>query len=78
MALRARLRAAMSHAARTAREALLIAYEQASSSALTADAPIERLARDGLVATQHAILGSSALELRGRVMLGLDAGTPIV
>jgi alkylation response protein AidB-like acyl-CoA dehydrogenase len=78
VALRARLRAAMSHATATARDALLAAYAQASSSALYAGAPIERLVRDGLVACQHAILGPAALELRGRVMLGLDPATPVV
>lgn len=78
VALRARLRAAMSHATATARDALLTCYQQASSSALYADAPIERLTRDGLTACQHAILGTAALELRGRVMLGLDPATPIV
>jgi alkylation response protein AidB-like acyl-CoA dehydrogenase len=78
VALRARLRAAMSHATTTARETLLACYQQASSSALYADAPIERLTRDGLVACQHAILGPAALELRGRVMLGLDPATPVI
>jgi alkylation response protein AidB-like acyl-CoA dehydrogenase len=76
--LRARLRAAMSHATATARDTLMASYQQASSSALYAGTPIERVVRDGLVACQHAILGPSAFELRGRVMLGLDPATPIV
>ena len=76
--LRARMRAAMSHAAAVTRDVLLTCQQLASSTAIYSDTPIERLVRDGNVATQHMILASTHLDILGRLLLGLDAGTPVV
>jgi alkylation response protein AidB-like acyl-CoA dehydrogenase len=76
--LRARLRAAMSHAASVSREVLITCQLLASSSAIYTDDPIERLVRDGMVAAQHKILSPTHMDILGRLTLGLDAGTPIV
>ena len=76
--LRARIRAAMSHAAEVTRDVLLTCQQLASSTAVYADTTIERLGRDGNVATQHMILASTHLDILGRLLLGLDAGTPVV
>jgi alkylation response protein AidB-like acyl-CoA dehydrogenase len=76
--LRARMRAAMSHAAEVAREVLSTCEQLASSTAVYSDTSIERLVRDGRVATQHMILASSHLEILGRLLVGLDAGAPVV
>jgi alkylation response protein AidB-like acyl-CoA dehydrogenase len=76
--LRARLRAAMSHAAAVSRNVLATCRELASSTAIYQGQAIERIIRDGEVATQHAILARTHLDIRGRLMLGLDAGTPVV
>lgn len=76
--LRAQLRAAMSHAARTARDALLTAYALASSSALYAGSTVERCFRDGLAAAQHAILSETHLTTYGRVVLGRPAGVAVL
>jgi indole-3-acetate monooxygenase len=76
--LRARLRGAMSHAAAVARDVLVTCRELASSTAVYRGQTIERLISDGDVATQHVLLSRTHLDIRGRLMLGLDAGTPIV
>jgi alkylation response protein AidB-like acyl-CoA dehydrogenase len=76
--LRAALRAAMSHAACTARSALTSMYMLASSSALYDGQPIERLFRDGSAALQHAVLHEAHLEVYGRVLLGQPAGVPVL
>ena len=75
---RARLRAAMSHAADVTRDVLLTCQQLASSTAIYTDNTIERLVRDGYVATQHFILASTHYDILGRLMVGLDAGTPVV
>jgi alkylation response protein AidB-like acyl-CoA dehydrogenase len=76
--LRARMRAAMSHAGVTCRQVLATCRQLASSSAVFADQPIHRLLADGEVALQHVILAPLHLDIRGRLMVGLDAGTPVV
>jgi alkylation response protein AidB-like acyl-CoA dehydrogenase len=76
--LRARLRAAMSHAASVGREILSTGQLLASSSAVYTDNRIEHLVRDGQVAAQHMLLSPTHLDILGRLTLGLDAGTAIV
>jgi alkylation response protein AidB-like acyl-CoA dehydrogenase len=76
--LRARLRAAMSYAAAVSRDVLTTCRELASSTAVYTGQTIERLIRDGEVATQHVILSATHLDIRGRLMLGLDAGVAVV
>jgi alkylation response protein AidB-like acyl-CoA dehydrogenase len=78
LAQRAALRAAMSHAASVARDVLGTCYELASSTSVFAGTAIERIVRDGRVAAQHMILARTHLDIRGRLMLGLDPGTPLV
>jgi alkylation response protein AidB-like acyl-CoA dehydrogenase len=75
---RARMRAAMSHAADVTREVLLTCQQLASSTAIYSGNTIERLVRDGNVATQHFILAATHQDILGRLMVGLDAGTPVV
>jgi len=76
--LRARLRAAMSHAAIVSREALGTCQRLASSSAVYAGNPVERLVRDGMAAAQHMILSETHLDILGRLMFGIDPGSPII
>jgi alkylation response protein AidB-like acyl-CoA dehydrogenase len=75
---RARLRAAMSHAAQVARDVLSRSQQLASSTAVYTDNRIERLVRDGNVAAQHMILSATHIDILGRLMVGQPAGTPIV
>jgi indole-3-acetate monooxygenase len=76
--LRARYRAAMSHAASVSRDVLATCQLLASSSAIYVTNPIERLVRDGMVAAQHILLSPTHIDIVGRLMFGLDAGTPLV
>lgn len=76
--LRSALRAAMSHAALTARDVLGATYTLASSSALYDGQPLERLFRDGNAAVQHALLHAAHFATYGRVLLGKPAGVPVL
>ena len=76
--LRARVRAAMSHAAIVSRDVLAKCQLLASSSAIHVTDPIERLVRDGTVGAQHMLLSPTHLDILGRLTFGLDAGTPLV
>ncbi|HVN50000.1 MAG TPA: acyl-CoA dehydrogenase family protein [Acidimicrobiales bacterium] len=76
--LRSRLRAAMSHAAKTVRDVLGTCQGLASSTAIYTDNPIEQLLRDGSTATQHMILAETHLDIYGRLLVGQPAGTPLV
>lgn len=76
-ALRGALRAAMCHAAVTARDVLTGMYVLGSSSSLFVGGRLERVFRDGMVATQHGLLQATMFEPAGRTLLGLDEGVPI-
>jgi alkylation response protein AidB-like acyl-CoA dehydrogenase len=76
-AMRAELRAAMSHAAATSRTVLTRMYELGGSSSLYTGNRIEQLFRDGLAGTQHGILTQAKFALAGRAWLGLDPQSPI-
>jgi len=76
--LRARARAAMSHAASVCRGVLATCQLLASSTAVYTSNRIEAIVRDGQVALQHMILSPSHLDILGRLTLGQDAGTPVV
>jgi alkylation response protein AidB-like acyl-CoA dehydrogenase len=76
--VRARLRAAMSHAAATCRQVVGTCRQLAGTSAVYAGEAVERICRDSDVALQHHILSATHLDPRGRLLVGLDAGTPIL
>lgn len=75
--LRGALRAAMCHAASTARDVLTGMYVLGSSSSLYVGSRLERVFRDGMVAAQHGLLAATMLEPAGRILFGLDEGVPI-
>lgn len=77
LAQRAALRAAMTHAAEVSREALVSAYQLASSTALFRSHPLERIFRDGMATLQHANHSALFMEAAGRARLGLDPGVPL-
>jgi indole-3-acetate monooxygenase len=74
---RAALRAAMCHVATVSRDVLTAMYALGSSSSLYRGVRLERLFRDGFAAAQHGLLAPGHREAAGRVLLGLDAGTPV-
>jgi alkylation response protein AidB-like acyl-CoA dehydrogenase len=76
--VRARLRAAMSHAGAVCRGVVATCRQLAGTTAVYTGEAIERICRDSDVALQHYILSPTHLEPRGRLLLGLDPGTPVL
>jgi alkylation response protein AidB-like acyl-CoA dehydrogenase len=73
---RAMVRLASSHACAEAVRAVEIVYAQAGITASSPASPLERAMRDIHVVPQHIMVGPSAIACAGRVLLGLDPGTP--
>lgn len=69
---RARLRIAITHAARTSAEITRAMYDVAGGAAIYDSSPLQRCFRDAHVATQHVMVGSPTYAMAGRVLLGLD------
>jgi alkylation response protein AidB-like acyl-CoA dehydrogenase len=69
---RASLRLAATHATTSAAKATDFAYNAGGGTSIYASSPLQRCFRDVHVATQHAMVASSTLELTGRILLGLD------
>jgi alkylation response protein AidB-like acyl-CoA dehydrogenase len=78
LAVRARLRAGMSHAATVCRHVVGACRQLAGTTAVYSGETVERICRDSDVALQHYILSPTHLDPRGRLLVGLDAGTPIL
>ena len=76
MRQRAIARLAAAKAAEASAQAVDLLYNAAGGTALFESSPIERCFRDVHATTQH--IGTQAVnyELAGRVLLGLDPGTP--
>jgi len=69
------LRLAATHATRTSAAVVDVVYNAAGASAIYASSPLQRRFRDVHVATQHMMVSAQAVELTGRVLLGLSANT---
>jgi alkylation response protein AidB-like acyl-CoA dehydrogenase len=75
---RAYARLAVVTAAKLAVQAVdLVADAAGMNSALTSS-PIERCWRDVHTATQHVLMNTSRFEVVGRVLFGLDPGSPVI
>ena len=74
---RARLRLACSHCCAEAVAAVDIVYAQAGITASSPASPLERAIRDVRVVAQHTTVAPSFILAAGRVLLGLDPGTPV-
>ncbi|MEX2238530.1 MAG: acyl-CoA dehydrogenase family protein [Dehalococcoidia bacterium] len=75
---RALLRLAASQAVAGSVQAVDAAYNLAGSSSIYETSVLQRCFRDIHVLTQHATVAPPTFEVVGRVLLGLDAGTPLV
>jgi len=75
---RAATRLASVTAAKLAAQAVDLVHDTAGVTAIQTSCDIERCWRDVHAMTQHVILSSSRFETIGRVMLGLDPGSPII
>jgi alkylation response protein AidB-like acyl-CoA dehydrogenase len=69
---RARLRLAISHAVRSAVQAVDLLYAAMSTRAIVAGGPLDRAFRDLHTAAAHAMVGPATFEAAGRVALGLE------
>ncbi len=75
---RAMLRMACAHAAFESARATDIAYTLGGGTSIYETSVLQRCLRDAHAATQHIMHALPNYELAGRVMLGLDPGTPMV
>ena len=73
---RATARLAAAQAAAASAQAVDLVYNAAGGTALYESNPIERCFRDVHATTQHVGIASVNFEISGRVLLGLDPGTP--
>ena len=73
---RALVRLAAAHAAANAASAVQMAFNTAGSTANEHSSPLQRCSRDVHAATQHIGVVENNFEIAGRVLLGLDPGTP--
>lgn len=76
---RARIRMDAGHAARCAREAVRGLCSARGASCFAESSPLQRMWRDVEVASRHPLISAElASEVYGRLLLGLDAATPLV
>ncbi|MFJ2158832.1 flavin-dependent monooxygenase [Streptomyces sp. NPDC087856] len=76
---RARIRAQSGYAARLCKEAVDLIASASGASSLHRDVPIQRAVRDLYALNLHSFVNPATnLELYGRVLSGLDAGTPFL
>jgi alkylation response protein AidB-like acyl-CoA dehydrogenase len=75
---RALLRAAAAHATASAAQVVDTAYSIAGGTSLYLTSPLQRHFRDVHGVTQHAVNARAAFEAAGRVLLGFDAGVPLL
>jgi len=73
---RARVRLAISNAARSAKQAVDLIHAAAGTAAIFAESPLDRHFRDIHTATAHVMVGVLTYEAAGRVALGLGAEMP--
>ena len=74
----ARLRLGSVTATRLAAQAVDLLHDAAGMSSVKRGAVLERCARDMHTMTQHIILSPDRYEIAGRVLLGLDPGSPVI
>jgi alkylation response protein AidB-like acyl-CoA dehydrogenase len=65
-------------AVRLATQAIDLLHDAAGMNAVAVDSVLDRCWRDVHTMTQHIILGSARFEIAGRVLLGLDPGSPVI
>jgi alkylation response protein AidB-like acyl-CoA dehydrogenase len=78
MTMRARVRLALTHATDSSAQAVDIAYRLGGGTSNYETSVLQRCFRDVHAVTQHFIVAASNYETVGRVLLGLDAGTPTI
>jgi len=75
---RAQVRLAVVTAAKLAVQAVDLVADAAGMSSAQTSCPIERCWRDVHTATQHVLMNTARFEVVGRVLFGLDPGSPVI
>jgi indole-3-acetate monooxygenase len=75
---RAALRLAATNATAACVEAVQICYRLGGGDSVYESSPLQRCLRDMNAVTQHIATAPGTFEVAGRVLLGLDPGTPMV
>ena len=78
MELRARIKLAVTHATDAAAQAAEIAYRQGGGTSNYESSMLQRCLRDVNAVTQHFMVAPSNYETVGRVLMGLEPGTPLI
>jgi len=78
LADRARARLASVTSAKLALQAIDLVADAGGISSVQTTSAIERCWRDAHTASQHVLLNSSRFEVIGRVLFGLDPGSPVI
>ena len=76
LAHRASVRLAATYAGEASLRAIELVYNAAGGSAILESGRLDRCFRDARVAVQHIGLTTTTYEIAGRVLLGLEPGTP--
>jgi alkylation response protein AidB-like acyl-CoA dehydrogenase len=76
--LLARLRLGLVTAVQLSARAIDLLHDAAGMNAVARDSVLDRCWRDVHTMTQHLVLSPARFEVAGRVLLGLDPGTPII
>src|SRR5262249_8090346 len=75
---RAHARLAVVTAAKLAVQAIDLVADAAGMSSAQTSSPIERCWRDAHTACQHVLMNTARFEVVGRVLFGLDPGSPVI
>jgi alkylation response protein AidB-like acyl-CoA dehydrogenase len=75
---RAAARLASVTAARLAAQAVDLIFDAAGATSIQTSCDVERCWRDVHAITQHVIMSTGRFEVIGRVLLGLDPGSPVI
>jgi len=75
---RAAVRLSCAQVAEAAKSVVQIAYDIGGGTSVYESCPLQRCFRDMYAAVQHLQVQGGNFETAGRVLLGLDAGTPIL
>jgi alkylation response protein AidB-like acyl-CoA dehydrogenase len=78
MKMRGRVRLALTQATDFASQAADIAYRLGGGTSVYETSALQRCFRDVHAVTQHFMVASTNYETVGRIMLGLDPGTPTI
>jgi alkylation response protein AidB-like acyl-CoA dehydrogenase len=75
---RAHLRLGVVTAVKLALQSIDLVADAAGMSSARTECPIERCWRDAHTASQHVLLNTARFEVVGRVLFGLDPGSPVI